>query len=462
MESNYNNRDFEQFVKQNADQYRMFPSEKVWKGVFNALHTRMRWYGIAFGLLLLASGSVTWIMLDSSGKNQSSPDSLTNLQNSQSVNDKKLAEPAILNVSAQSNKRNIPFNPRPYNQQNDFLRFNQAASLSTNDIAGKPIITLQKLILNNTIAARLYNNETVINKPVNLSLTDQLTDDNIPDAGLNSKKAASVTQDNRDEKTDIYPLTIESVVNSFKHISKRRKISWQVFFTPTISYRKLTENKQFLLSTQANNNPYGYTSLPDVNNAVTHKPDMGLNMGFSAGYPLGRNLKIIAGLQFNVSKYDIRAYTNSSEVATIALNTGGGSNSVSTMTKYRNFDGTNPNWLRNLYVSASIPVGAELKLTGHNKNYLGIAGTIQPAYILGDRAYLISTDYKNYAEVPSLIRKWNVYTSFETFAGYSTGKIQWKVGPQVRYQMRSSFQKKYPVKEYLFDFGLKVGIMLNR
>ena len=146
MESNYNNRDFEQFVKQNADQYRMFPSEKVWKGVFNALHTRMRWYGIAFGLLLLASGSVTWIMLDSSGKNQSSPDSLTNLQNSQSVNDKKLAEPAILNVSAQSNKRNIPFNPGPYNQQNDFLRFNQAAPLSTNDIAGKPIITLQTLI----------------------------------------------------------------------------------------------------------------------------------------------------------------------------------------------------------------------------------------------------------------------------------------------------------------------------
>jgi hypothetical protein len=40
MESNYSNRDFEQFVKQNADEYRMFPSEKVWNGVHNALHTR--------------------------------------------------------------------------------------------------------------------------------------------------------------------------------------------------------------------------------------------------------------------------------------------------------------------------------------------------------------------------------------------------------------------------------------
>ena len=49
MENN-NNRDFEQFVKQNADQYRMFPSEKVWNGIHNSLHTRRRWYG--FGLTL--------------------------------------------------------------------------------------------------------------------------------------------------------------------------------------------------------------------------------------------------------------------------------------------------------------------------------------------------------------------------------------------------------------------------
>ena len=36
MENKFNNRDFEQFVKQNADEYRMFPSEKVWSGVNNA------------------------------------------------------------------------------------------------------------------------------------------------------------------------------------------------------------------------------------------------------------------------------------------------------------------------------------------------------------------------------------------------------------------------------------------
>ncbi len=68
---------------------------------------------------------------------------------------------------------------------------------------------------------------------------------------------------------------------------------------------------------------------------------------------------------------------------------------------------TKADWLRNLYFSASVPIGLELKLFGNKKTYLGISGTVQPTYILSDRAYLISTDYKNYAEVPSLTRKWN-------------------------------------------------------
>ncbi len=55
MESNYRNRDFEQYIKENADQYRMFPSEKVWKGVNNALHTRRKWYGFWLGIFIIVN-----------------------------------------------------------------------------------------------------------------------------------------------------------------------------------------------------------------------------------------------------------------------------------------------------------------------------------------------------------------------------------------------------------------------
>src|SRR5688572_22232813 len=70
MENRFINKDFEQFVKQNADQYRMYPSEKVWKNINYSLHTRRKWYGFGLALLLLTTGTVTWLMLDSGKKQQ--------------------------------------------------------------------------------------------------------------------------------------------------------------------------------------------------------------------------------------------------------------------------------------------------------------------------------------------------------------------------------------------------------
>src|SRR5688572_3543883 len=64
MESNFSNREFEQYVKENADQYRMFPSEKVWKNIHGTLHTRRKWYGAGLVLLLFLTGTaVTWVMV---------------------------------------------------------------------------------------------------------------------------------------------------------------------------------------------------------------------------------------------------------------------------------------------------------------------------------------------------------------------------------------------------------------
>jgi hypothetical protein len=242
-------------------------------------------------------------------------------------------------------------------------------------------------------------------------------------------------------------------------------VIWQLYFTPTVSYRKLAQNKSFNNSSLLNTSGYSYpfASLTDVNRAVTHKPDMGLELGLSAAYPASKSMKITGGIQFNINRYDIKAYVYNREPATINLNGGSGNNSVTTWTSYRNFNGYKSDWLKNFYFSVSAPVGAQLKLFGNGKTNYGIAATIQPTYILKDKAYLISTDYKNYAEVPRLIRHANVNTSFETFVTYKShsGNTTWQIGPQIRYQLLSSFQKSYPVKENLFDFGLKVGVSLN-
>jgi hypothetical protein len=272
------------------------------------------------------------------------------------------------------------------------------------------------------------------------------------------------TEEPAEEKEERQLLSIESVTNVFKAIRNRNRVTLQFFFTPTVSYRKLSENKDYLRASQ--NNPNATPNMANfysVNNAVTHKPDIGLELGFAAKYPVAKNVKVRGGLQFNMNRYDIKAFNYTPEVATIALNTGNYQvDYLGSVTSYRNFGGNSSDWLQNLYFQISAPVGVEVNLPSKKNVRFGVASTLQPTYVVGERAYLISSDYKNYTEVPWLTRKWNVATNLETFVSYSTGKMQWQVGPQVRYQLLSSFNSKYPVKENLFDFGLKVGVSLNK
>ena len=483
MESNFNNKDFEHFVKQNADQYRMFPSEKVWEGIHNTLHARRRWYGIGLTLLLLTTGIVTWVMLMSpSGKNQPLA-TTTNSSSTKKIPEQKNKTPDALIIAPAKFSAATTTVGKPGNLPNNLFLADATLPLKESEEAVfvkaiqsevKPIIsaiTVQSEVASSQTP--VYAKEVIVNKTTEVSIVaaplyqTQHTS-NISDESDKQKEEVTTTvSENRTvEKKDVYPLTIESVVNSYQKIAKRKRLTWQVYFLPTISYRKLVENKPFIATTQqiAGSSPLNYVvATDDVNKVVTHKPDIGLELGFNVGYPIGKNVKLTTGLQLNISKYDIKAYQYQPEQARIALANNNGSASVSTVeTNYRNFESfTKADWLSNFYISASLPVGLEVNVTNPRKTYLGIGGTIQPTYILGDRAYLLSTDFKNYAKIPSLTRGWNVSTSFEVFAGYTTGKIKWKVGPQIRYQLLSSFEKKYPVKEHLMDFGLKVGIMLK-
>jgi hypothetical protein len=266
------------------------------------------------------------------------------------------------------------------------------------------------------------------------------------------------------------PWTIESATNSFleKRFVRKSRFQTQFHFAPTISYRKLTENKSYLRnSNQALAQPNYSALYNSVNSMVTHKPDIGFELGVTEKYSLSQNVRIRAGLQFNVNRYDIKAFHAPYALATIALNNRRSArvDSLYTITNYSNVDVSRNNkgsWLQNFSFQVSAPIGVELSLKGNEKMKFGIATTVQPTYVLGDRAYMITSDYKSYTQVPWLLRRWNVNTALETFVMYNTGKTTWQVGPQVRYQLLSSFITNYPVKENLFDFGLRIGVSVNK
>lgn len=493
MESNFDNNDFERFLKQNADQYRMFPSENVWEGIHNSLHTRRRWHGLWLALLLLTTGAVTWIMLTTPGSKKDSYIAARKPEPKKQTPANTLAEP-VTPLKTVHNKK-TPIASPGNEEKNIFMAVDEwnspeatpviPAPDNASAVAMAPMSTmLEKINAGFPVQASPARNpapvitrstirqeEELIAGAPSLSAPEKIVipsiaGDLIADpstVATPDKQAVTVTEVNKEDL--LYPLSIESVINSYTAARKVRKAKWQVFVTPTVTYRKLNENKQFINSARSNMSPTSLTYSPDLNNIVTHRPDLGLQLGISMSYPLSRKLSLVTGLQFNISKYDIWAYNYPSEIATVALaNDYGGTSTVSTVTNYR-IVGVNrankANWLRNFYYSASAPIGLEYKAFKTKRAAVGIAATFQPTYVLGNRAYVISTDYKNYMEVPSLTRKWNINAGFEAFAGFNVGKTAWRIGPQARYQTMSSFKKEYPVQEHLFDYGLKLGIQLN-
>jgi hypothetical protein len=407
MERNFTNENMEEFLRRNADGLRMQPSERVWKEIATHLNNRRRRIGWILGTSLLLTTALGYYLVNESAKTSRIPTANSNTKTEKFVSDKISSSVPI------TNKDLIAANSLP---------------VKKNEGVSEGSFQNQEFTFTQTL---LQRNEEAIQNAFTPTIVDSYFEESLSSENelVNSK-----------EITAVDPLSIESVLNSYK--PKRRKFGLQTYFTPTVSYRKLNDNH--------------------IEDIVPHKPAFGFELGVAAKYRVTGNTNLRAGLQFNVNRYEIKTFDSYSQLATIRLSDRNGVGYVSTFTNYNNFTGYKSNWLQNFYFQVSAPIGIELKLKGDDKVHFGIASTIQPTYLLGDKAYVISTDYKNYAEMPNLVRKWNVNTNFETFVAYSTGHLNWQVGPQVRYQILSSYLKKYPVKENLFDFGLKVGLSFSK
>ena len=444
MKREFQDEDFEEFLKRNADNLRMKAPEKVWEKLSGELSKGRRRFGAGLSAFLLTTAVLGYLSVN----NTSERPLLTNVPAASPAE----SGPAAESGSATPEAKVIPFSTVVERKQRN--RQSETVQNPRTGAAAKTILPEQQI------------ETTAGSDRIADQFTPTVTDDSPGDTNKEKPEEKPFKKPAFLSAYDASPLSIESVINTYR--KKNRRFQTEFHFTPTISYRKLSENKSYL---RANNSPFrtppNYAALYNsVNNMVTHKPDIGFELGITEKYSVSQKLRIRAGLQFNVNRYDIKAFKSPYYLAAIALNTRGGSriDSVFSISNYSNVDASSnkSSWLQNLSFQVSAPVGIELALTGNDKMQFGIATTVQPTYVLGDRAYLITTDYKSYTQVPWLLRRWNVNTALETFVSYQAGKTRWQVGPQVRYQLLSSFISNYPVKENLFDFGLKVGLSINK
>jgi hypothetical protein len=440
--------EFEDFLQEHADMHKLYPSDNVWNAIHSRLHPKPRWpYAVAAAIMigLGIAGSIH----DQQFVSSHSPVAVQPLA-------KVIPMPSPLQTDKTSPSEN-----------NRLTKTGEKASSAVTD---NPFVPKQS-----AVSASLKKDTEAVyqNTPIALSIeaspgsllenvivsttpddSQPLTEENIAEATLQMATLNTLPVRSLAERSpavnDILTRSTSSV-----NASRSLKFGWQLYAAPTISYRRLS-GKGLAYYTNAGNNMSSVFSTDNVANSVTHKPSIGFELGSALTYAVTSSLKVKAGVQFNVNRYEVQAFHSVPEVAPMTRNPGAdGLNVVST---FRNYSGFSKTWLRNQHIMMSLPVGAEWSLFGNENIRFNIGATLQPTFVVNNQAYMISTNLRSYAKAPSLYREFNVAAGAEMFLSIKGRSLRYNIGPQFRYQLFSSYKRPYPISEFLTDYGLKVSI----
>ena len=469
MERDFYNEEFEDLIRQKAGQYKMYPSDKVWKNIHASLHTRRRWF-IA-GMFTLITG-----ILFFAGKELLAPPvhiviaekiiekgDVTKASPSKKIEEVSIT-PAFpeFKISSSSTKSESIDNNE---SNNDSLIL--ISSLINNIDAGSPSATAEGISENSAddkVMPRphqAFNSATIdiADAGNNSPASQEIASVNAKPALQSAVSNASMINSEDKKQTSLLQSTAPYELASLKKLNRKY---WQLYLSPTASYRRLTGGDIYAnMKSNLLNGPIASTTQnSNLNQYINNKPAVGFEVGGSFLYRFTRNLSFKAGLQFNYSSYNINAYASNTQPATIALNSyyGYPTNTVTSFSNISTVGGKAAVNIKNQYYQISAPLGFELRIMGNEKLQLHVGATVQPTYLLNRNAYLLTADYTNYTQEPSLFRKWNVNGAVEAFISYKIGKIRWQIGPQFRYQLLSTYTSQYPITENLKEFGIKLGI----
>lgn len=303
-------------------------------------------------------------------------------------------------------------------------------------------------INNNSIGdfgkANTTENLTHFNQGGNLSIEQHIF------AGTNTKFISA------DEKN-----WIENYALYNKPAAKKwaNKLAFQVYATPSVVYRKLSNQPAGNSITAT---PFAIsTASQGINSAVNQKPSLGLEVGTGIQYSILKGVILKAGLQLNFTRYNADAFQNSHPVTTMLTMHDFKTNTlyqVSRATPYSSKSGLESVRLHNETFQISLPLGAEIRVIGNDILQWNIGATIQPTFVAGGKSYLISSDRLNYVKETSMLNRWNLNAGLETNITYKAKGLSYQIGPQFRTQLFSTNSRNYAVEERLINFGLKFGV----
>jgi hypothetical protein len=524
IENEFYGDEFEQLLKEKADQFSMYPSKRVWHSIYNNLHPGRRWPSVVISLVLISSlmligylntgeNSIT-SQINKNTISKPSNEKTDDLNSTPQISRKSQLSPIAVTAHKSAYAYNHAFDDvitnetdmytytvvksnRPVYLQNPAYAtdVNTATDIklpvdniaAANNNSQDIVQSIEAYIKSNKIFSDIaannkkYKGNSSKSADKNNTVTDA-DDINLPSAD-NSNSLSSLTDNSAKTdvsklpKTDVKALAgiskmtdnsnttktteekawIENYALQNKPAAKKWKgrLGYQLYVTPAVNYRKLTSKTQYSATPFAQG---------DINRSISQKPGIGVEAGIGLNYAVAKKLQLKGGVQFNYTNYNIAAdETNHPIVTNILLNDPASGLSyssarVSTVSNPYNSTALKPVTLHNTTYQISIPLGFAYKLSSQNNVNWFAGASIQPSYIFGGNAHIISSDLKSYVSEPSSIRSWNLNLGFETYMNFKMGAYNLQVGPQVRYQVNSTYKKNVALVEKPYAVGLKFGL----
>lgn len=502
MERRFDMTNFEQSLKDHADQFYIVPSRKVWHGIYNDLHPGSKWPSIAMGLIflftLIGIGHLNNTPKRDVGLNPQIEKTESEVASKNELTSTKLS-PVITNKKKE-NLRVDNMNPNTGDAKGNSIKewtskYSPIVTGKTtadnfkkdNDIknvisGSEPSYSVDQKKLTNNVSSE--NNSANFSKVSNEEFYSPDAIKNKMASDNNNKDYATGTIENKillpeisffnNELTTPAPLINnlgkqnESLIkdhesantqNTTAHIRKKKngKVNWFYYVTPTITSVYFTG--EAIQKTPATNfSPIVIRPNQPGNNMI-YNARLGLETGTEMIYTFARNWSFTTGAHVSYSGYNIISDQVHPTFASLILkNESGATYSKSYITHYGNGQGQNQISLKNYNLQLSAPVGFQYVLWGNKNLQINLASTIEPSFVLKSNAYLLSSDGRNYVNDPDLMRKFNLSGNFGSYVSFSSNKLKWRVGPSVRYQVLSTYQNIYPLKEHLIDYGIRIGI----
>jgi|GEM_PF-450152 len=447
-ERNIYDGEFEKQLKEKSDQFKMYPSDRVWNEVYSSLHTRRRKFVIGMSFLI---GGILFL----AGSQLISPtrNTLSKATVSKITTPAKPAEAVDLhNFSTGSFAVSQADKTADRQTTAGILNSNNAL---VNTFGISPDIQPGTTVTAESIAVKTQTNARIKPiQPVEKNIPGK-SDEPLAMAHLNEELSAAANPLINEVSSE---LVSEKSANQQSHIHNDR-FSWELYIAPTLNTHYLYGLNYQSMSQAIPSAPIMVVHVANVNGFVDNTPVMGYDVGGNILYRISKNLSLKAGLEFSFSRYYIKAYNSSPGQATAVLSSYLGYFTDSLLNI--NSSGAvnkNPQHYQNRYYQLSVPVGVELKVAGRDKLQFHIGATLQPSYLLNTDAYVLTDDYNNYTKDPRAFRRWNLIAGAEAYISYGIGKIRWELGPQVRYQIFSTYKNSYFLQENMLNYGIRIGI----